>query len=176
MSRKRTERPPSSPYITPEGARALSAEFDHLWNVDRPKVADAVRIAAAQGDRSENADYQEGKRRLREIDQRAEFLDQRLKELTVVDPATSHSKEGVVCFGAWMRLEDREGAPHVYRIVGPDEFDVSKGAISMDSVLGRAVLGREVGAEVVVKRPKGAMEYLIVEVSWFPFDRPEEPT
>jgi len=111
MSRKRTERPPSSPYITPEGARALSEEFDYLWNVDRPKVAEAVRIAAAQGDRSENADYQYGKRRLK------------------------------ICFGAWMRLEDEQGEETIYRIVGPDEFDVAKGYISMDSPVGRALLG-----------------------------------
>jgi transcription elongation factor GreB len=168
MSRKRTERPPSSPYITPEGAQALSDEFDHLWNVERPKVAEAVRIAAAQGDRSENADYQEGKRRLREIDSRVEFLDRRLKELTIIDPATSRGEEDKVCFGNWMRLEDEEGLETIYRIVGPDEFDVSKGYISMDSPVGRALLGREEGSEVVVKRPKGDVEYVILEVSRAP--------
>jgi transcription elongation factor GreB len=168
MSRKRTERPPNSPYITPEGARMLSKEFDHLWNVDRPKVAEAVRIAAAQGDRSENADYQYGKRRLSEIDSRVEFLDKRLKEVTIVDPDTVHGEAGKVCFGAWMRLEDPEGKQTIYRIVGPDEFDVSKGYISMDSPVGRALLGREQGSEVVVKRPKGAVEYVIVEVSRSP--------
>ena len=109
MSRKRTERPPNSPYITPEGAQALNEEFDKLWNVERPKVAEAVRIAAAQGDRSENADYQYGKRRLREIDSRVEFLDKRLKALTIIDPATSRGDEGKVCFGVWIRLEDGEG-------------------------------------------------------------------
>ena len=146
----------------------LSEEFDHLWNVDRPKVAEAVRIAAAQGDRSENADYQYGKRRLSEIDRRVEFLDKRLKEVTIVDPDTVHGEAGKVCFGAWMRLEDPEGKQTIYRIVGPDEFDVSKGYISMDSPVGRALLGREQGSEVVVKRPKGAVEYVIVEVSRSP--------
>ena len=170
MSRKRTERPPSSPYITPEGAQALTDEFDQLWNVERPKVAEAVRIAAAQGDRSENADYQEGKRRLREIDSRVEFLDKRLKELTIIDPATSRGEEHKVCFGAWIRLEDEEGIETIYRIVGPDEFDVLKGYISMDSPVGRALLGREEGSEVVVKRPKGDVEYVIVEVSRSPLD------
>ena len=168
MSRKRTERPPGSPYITPEGAQSLSAEFDYLWNVDRPKVAEAVRIAAAQGDRSENADYQYGKRRLSEIDSRMEFLDKRLKELTIIDPDTGHGEAGKVCFGAWMRLEDEEGEETIYRIVGPDEFDVSKGYISMDSPVGRALLGREEGSEVVVKRPKGDVEYVIIEVSRSP--------
>jgi len=165
MSRKRTERPPNSPYITPEGAKALSEEFDKLWNDERPKVAEAARIAAAQGDRSENADYQYAKRRLREIDSRVEFLDKRLKDLTIIDPATSHGDPGKVCFGAWIRLEDEAGVETIYRIVGPDEFDVSKGYISMDSPVGRALLGREEGSSVVVKRPKGNVEYEIVEVS-----------
>jgi transcription elongation factor GreB len=168
MSRKRTERPSGSPYITPEGAQMLSKELDHLWNVDRPKVAEAVRIAAAQGDRSENADYQYGKRRLSEIDRRVEFLDKRLKEVTIVDPDTGRGEAGKVCFGAWMRLEDPDGNQTIYRIVGPDEFDVSKGYISMDSPVGRALLGREQGSEVVVKRPKGTVEYVILEVSRSP--------
>jgi len=168
MSRKRTERPANSPYITPEGARALSEEFDKLWNVERPKVAEAVRIAAALGDRSENADYQYGKRRLREIDSRVEFLDKRLKTVTIIDPATSRGDEGKVCFGAWIRLEDEEAVETIYRIVGPDEFDVSKGYISMDSPVGRALLGREEGSAVVVKRPKGDVKYEIVEVSRTP--------
>ena len=165
MSRKRAERPPSSPYITPEGAKKLNDEFDHLWNVDRPRVAEAVRIAAANGDRSENADYQYGKARLREIDTRVEFLDQRLKELTIVDPATTTAPEGRVTFGAWIRLEDGDGEETIYRIVGPDEFDVSKGFISMDSPVGRGLLGKEEGSTVLVKRPKGNVEYEIVEVS-----------
>jgi transcription elongation factor GreB len=168
MSRKKTERPPNSPYITPEGAQALNQEFDKLWNVERPQVAEAVRIAAAQGDRSENADYQYGKKRLREIDSRVEFLDKRLKTVTIIDPATSHGDESKVCFGNWMRLEDQEGAETIYRIVGPDEFDVSKGFISMDSPVGRALLGKEEGSTVLVKRPKGNVEYEIVEVSHTP--------
>ncbi len=171
MSRKRTERPPSSPYITPEGAKKLNDEFDHLWNVDRPRVAEAVRIAAAHGDRSENADYQYGKQRLREIDTRVEFLDQRLKELTIVDPATSAAPEGRVTFGAWIRLEGGDGEETIYRIIGPDEFDVSRGFISMDSPVGRALLGKEEGSEILVKRPKGDIAYTIVEVSLKPFER-----
>ena len=171
MSRKRTERPPGSPYITPEGAKQLNDEFDTLWNVDRPKVAEAVRIAAAQGDRSENADYQYGKQRLREIDTRVEFLDRRLKELKIVDPVTTTGEEGRVTFGAWIRLEDEDGEETVYRIVGPDEFDPARGLISMDSPVGRALLGKAEGSDVLVRRPKGDIEYTIVEVSRTPFER-----
>ncbi len=170
MSRKRSERPPSSPYITPEGAKKLSAEFDYLWNVDRPKVAEAVRIAAAQGDRSENADYQYGKQRLREIDTRVEFLDKRLKAVTIIDPATSSAQAGRVAFGTWIRLEDDDGEETIYRIVGPDEFDVSRGFISMDSPVGRALLGKQEGSEVLVERPKGDIHYTIVQVSRTPFE------
>jgi len=170
MSRKRTERPPGSPYITPEGARKLNDEFDYLWNVDRPKVAEAVRIAAAQGDRSENADYQYGKQRLREIDTRVEFLDRRLKELQIVDPVTTTGEEGRVTFGAWIRLEDEDGEETVYRIVGPDEFDPARGYISMDSPVGRALLGKEAGSDALVRRPKGDIVYTIVEVSRTPFE------
>ncbi len=168
MSRKRQERPPQSAYITPEGYRALREELDHLWNVERPKVTEAVTVAAAQGDRSENADYQYGKRRLREIDSRVEFLDKRLKALQVVDPLLSRIQEGKVFFGVWVRLEDEEGNCVVYRIVGPDEFDAAAGKISMDSPVGKALLHKEEGDEVRVKRPKGDIGYTIVEVSHHP--------
>ncbi len=168
MSRKRRERPPQSAYITPEGYRALCEELDHLWNVERPVVTEAVTVAAAQGDRSENADYQYGKRRLREIDSRVEFLDRRLKALQVVEPTEGRIQEGKVYFGVWVRLEDEEGSCVVYRIVGPDEFDAAAGMISMDSPVGKALLHKEEGDEVLVKRPKGDIEYTIVEVS----DRP----
>ena len=124
MVRRRTERPPKSIYITPEGFRALQKELDTLWNVERPKVTEAVTVAAAMGDRSENAEYQYGKRRLREIDARVEYLDQRLKVLQVVD-AASRIREGKVYFGAWVKLEDAEGEVVIYRIVGPDEFDAA---------------------------------------------------
>jgi transcription elongation factor GreB len=168
MSRRRTERPPSSPYITPEGAKVLGEEFEHLWNVERPQIAEAVHLAAAQGDRSENADYQYNKKRLREIDSRVEFLGRRLKQVTIVDPDTHHPEAGKVFFGAWVRLEDEDGNETIRRIVGPDEFDVEKGYISVDSPVGRALLGKEEGSDVTVKRPKGTIEYTIVEVSRAP--------
>ncbi len=168
MSRKRRDRPPQSAYITPEGYRALREELDHLWNVERPKVTAAVTVAAAQGDRSENADYQYGKRRLREIDSRVEFLDRRLKILEIVEPSERRIQEGKVYFGAWVQLEDEEGGTVNYRIVGPDEFDVAAGKISMDSPVGQAILHKEEGDEVLVKRPKGDVAYTIVEVSYRP--------
>ncbi|MBW2712384.1 MAG: transcription elongation factor GreB [Deltaproteobacteria bacterium] len=170
MSRRKTPRPPQSAYITPEGFRALSEEMDHLWNVERPKVTEAVTVAAALGDRSENADYQYGKKRLREIDSRVEFLDKRLKALKVVDVTEQHTAEGKVFFGAWVRLEDDEGNQVIYRIVGPDEFDANAGMISMDSPVGKALIHKEEGDEVVVRRPRGDIEYTILEVRFKPFE------
>jgi len=170
MSRRKTPRAPQSPYITPEGFRRLSEEMDHLWNVERPKVTEAVTVAAAQGDRSENADYQYGKRRLREIDSRVEFLDKRLKMLKVVDGTAERRAEAKVFFGAWVKLEDGEGNPLIYRIVGPDEFDVALGLISMDSPVGRALMHKEEGDEVLVQRPRGDIAYTILEVSFEPIE------
>ena len=151
-------------YITPEGYRALQQELDELWRVERPKVTEAVSRAAALGDRSENADYIYGKKRLREIDRRVRFLSKRLDELTVVtDPP---QRDGKVYFGAWVTLEDEEGLEVVYRVVGPDEFDAARGLISMDAPLGRALLGREQGDEVEVRRPKGPAAFTILAIRY----------
>ncbi|MGH0028237.1 MAG: transcription elongation factor GreB [Myxococcota bacterium] len=162
MSRRRTERPPRSRYITPEGQRRLQEEYDHLWTVERPEVTREVAAAAAQGDRSENAEYIYGKKRLREIDGRLEFLNKRLEELTVVVP--EDRGDGRAWFGAWVRLEDDAGEETLYQIVGPDEFDVERGRISMDSPVGKALLGRREGDEVVVSRPKGDIVFEVLEV------------
>jgi transcription elongation factor GreB len=164
MSRRRTERPPRSRYITPDGERRLREEYDRLWTVERPKVTKEVAEAAAQGDRSENAEYIYGKKRLREIDGRLEFLNKRLEELSVVVP--EDRGDGKAWFGAWVRLADEEGVEIVYQIVGPDEFDVETGRISMDSPVGRALLGRREGDEVVVSRPKGEMVFEVLEVRY----------
>ncbi|ACY18585.1 transcription elongation factor GreB [Haliangium ochraceum] len=165
MSRYRPPRPKQSLYITPEGARVLREELEQLWLVERPRVTQEVADAAAQGDRSENAEYIYGKRRLREIDRRVRFLGKRLDSLTVVSEPPSDPKR--VFFGAWVTLEDDEdGKEVVYRIVGPDEFDVSAGKISMDAPVGRALLGKREGDEVTVKRPKGEVVYTIVEVRY----------
>src|SRR5215831_18585721 len=119
MGRFRRPEPAGSKYITPEGARRLKKELDELWRVERPRVTQAVSEAAAQGDRSENAEYTYGKRRLREIDRRVRFLRKRLDGMTVVDKPPSDPRR--VFFGAWVKLEDESGTEIEYRIVGPDE-------------------------------------------------------
>jgi transcription elongation factor GreB len=123
MGRYRPPAPGSSKYITPAGAARLRAELDALWRVERPQVTLAVQAAAAQGDRSENAEYTYGKRRLREIDHRVRFLRKRLEGMTIVDkPPTDQDR---VFFGARVTLEDAQGIERCYRIVGPDEFDAA---------------------------------------------------
>ncbi len=170
MSRRRT-RPDTSGkpgYITPEGYRRLEEEADRLWNVERPKMAKAVQVAAAEGDRSENAEYQYSKQRLAAIDRRLRFIGKRLKALTIVDERPPD--DGRVYFGTWVTLENERGEAQVYRIVGPDEIDAEKKWISMDSPIGRALLSREVGDEIEVQTPKGRVSAEIVDV------RPSPPT
>jgi transcription elongation factor GreB len=164
MSRYRTPQPRGSKFVTPQGAARLKQELDHLWRVLRPQVTLAVQEAAAQGDRSENAEYIYGKRQLREIDRRVRFLRQRLEGMVVVDaPPSDRSR---VFFGAWVQLEDEDGAEVEYRIVGPDEFDATAGFISMDSPLGRALLRKGLDDEVKVELPGGAKTYVIVGVRY----------
>ncbi len=170
MTRRRT-RPDTSGkpgYITREGYRRFEAEADRLWNVERPKMAKAVQVAAAEGDRSENAEYQYSKQRLAAIDRRLRFLGQRLKVLTIVDETPPD--DGRVYFGSWVTIEDEDGNAQTYRIVGPDEIDPDEQWISMDSPVGRALLSREVGDEVTLKRPRGEATFEIVEVSNEPPD------
>ena len=160
MSRYRPPQPRGSKFITPQGAARLKQELDHLWRVLRPQVTQAVQEAAAQGDRSENAEYIYGKRQLREIDSRVRFLRQRLDGMVVVGaPPSDRSR---VFFGAWATLEDDEGNEVEYRIVGPDEFDAATGLISMDSPLGRALMGKRLDDEVKVELPGSAKMYAIV--------------
>ncbi len=164
--RDRTPRPPSSRYITPAGARKLRDELDWLVTVERPRVTQQVADAAALGDRSENAEYIYGKRRLREIDRRLEFLARRVERLVVVgEPPADRAR---VAFGAWVRLEDEAGEELEYRIVGADEFDPKIGWISVDSPVARALLGRRDGDEVTVHRPKGAATYTVIGVRYEP--------
>jgi transcription elongation factor GreB len=164
MSRYRAPQPRGSKFITPEGARRLKQELDHLWRVLRPQVTQAVQEAAAQGDRSENAEYIYGKRQLREIDRRVRFLRQRLDGMTVVDqPPADPSR---VFFGAWVRLEDETGVEVEYRVVGPDEFDAAPNYISMDSPLGRALLRKGIDDEVRVEVPGGVKMYVVVAVRY----------
>jgi len=167
MPRHRLPRPKSSAYITPDGAKRLRQELEHLWRVKRPRVTQAVSEAAAQGDRSENAEYIYGKKQLREIDRRIRFLQKRLDDLVIVDRAPADTAR--VYFGAWVRLEDDRGRVVEYRIVGPDEFDLEKGLISVDSPLARALLKKSVDDEAIVHSPRGPTVYTVVEIRYAPF-------
>ena len=161
------EEPPPvkrSPHITPEGAKRLRNELDQLWTVERPRVTQEVADAAAQGDRSENAEYIYGKRRLREIDRRVRFLSKRLDVVTVVDEPPGDL--GRVFFGAYVTIEDEGGAEHTYRIVGADESDLERGFISIDSPVARALLGKREGDEVTVRVPKGDLAVTISRVEY----------
>ena len=164
MGRFRAPAPAASKYVTPAGAQRLRAELEQLWREERPRVTQAVAAAAAQGDRSENAEYTYGKRRLREIDRRVRFLRRRLEGLVIVDQPPADPQR--VFFGAWVQLEAEDGARSRYRIVGPDEFDMAPGYISMDSPLGKALLRRRIDEEVTVETPGGSRLYLIVEIEY----------
>ena len=163
-SRDRPPPPKRSAYITPEGAKKLRAELDQLWTVERPRVTQEVADAAAQGDRSENAEYIYGKRRLREIDRRVRFLSKRLDEVKVVtEPPTDPAR---AFFGAYVTVEDEDGEENTYRIVGGDESDVTRCWISIDSPVARALLGKREGDEVTVRVPKGDVVYTVVKVEY----------
>lgn len=152
-------------YITRLGAERLHKELLQLLNVERPKVTAEVSAAAAQGDRSENAEYLYGKRRLREIDRRLRFLQRRLDSSTVVDPAEQEDRTKVY-FGATVTLEDEDGGTMRYQIVGPDEIDARGGRISVDSPIGKALVGRRVGDAVTVHRPRGEIELTVVTIEY----------
>ena len=151
-------------YITPQGFAALSEEHQQIWTVLRPRIVAEVEAAAALGDRSENAEYLYGKRKLRELDRRLRFLSERMDALTVFTP-TPHPS-GRAFFGAWVTVELEDGEARTWRLVGPDEFDVAQGRLSVDSPLGRALLGRGAGDVVVVQRPAGPAEVTVLSVSW----------
>ena len=164
MSRYRAPVPQGSRYITPAGAARLRAELEQLWRHERPQVTAAVSAAAAQGDRSENAEYTYGKRRLREIDRRVRFLRLRLTDMVVVDRPPSDPQR--VYFGARITLETDAGIQLRYRIVGPDELDMGADYISMDAPLGRALLGRRLDDEVQLELAAGAQRYTIVAIEY----------
>jgi transcription elongation factor GreB len=164
MARLTPPAPAGSKYITPAGARRLRAELEQLWREERPRVTAAVTAAAAQGDRSENAEYTYGKRRLREIDRRVRHLRRRLEGMVVVDQPPADPAR--VFFGAWVELEAEDGTRARYRIVGPDEFDMAPGYISMDSPLARALLRRALDEQVTVEAPAGRSVYLIVGIEY----------
>jgi transcription elongation factor GreB len=144
----------------------LRDELDELWLRERPRVTQAVSEAAAQGDRSENAEYTYGKKRLHEIDRRVRFLRKRLEGMAIVDPATGRRDTTRVFFGAWVQVEDLKGTLAWYRIVGPDEFDMSDDYVSMDAPLGRALMGKRLDEEVSVELPGGATTLTVVAVDY----------
>ncbi|MBS0375603.1 MAG: transcription elongation factor GreB [Proteobacteria bacterium] len=164
MGRWRPPVRPGSQYITRPGAERLRAELEQLWRVERPQVTQAVAEAAAQGDRSENAEYTYGKKRLREIDRRVRFLRKRLDGIVVVEQAPSDPRR--VFFGAWVELEDAAGLRREHRIVGPDEFDMDPRYVSMDAPLGRALLGRRLDDEVRLELPAGPVALTIVAIRY----------
>jgi transcription elongation factor GreB len=163
MVRWRPPAPKSSPYITAEGIDALHAEHKALWQ-QRREVTEKVSEAAAQGDRSENADYTYNKKLLRDIDKRIRYLQRRLPALKVV--RESPTDPARVFFGAWVALDDEDGRSLALRIVGPDEIDLERNWISVDSPVARALLSRGSGEQVSVHGPNGVRRYRIVGVSY----------
>ena len=164
MGRYRPPRQRGSKYITPEGEQLLRDELHQLWKVERPVVTNAVHEAAKNGDRSENGDYIYGKRRLREIDSRVRFLNKRLDELEVVQRAPDDT--GKIFFGAWVTLENEAGEEQRWRIVGPDEFDLGAGKLSMDSPMARSLLGKALDDEILVRSPSGEQVYYVTDISY----------
>ena len=163
MGRWRPPSPRSSPYITREGYAVLETELRALW-ARRAHVTQALSAAAAEGDRSENAEYIYRKKELREIDRRIGYLQKRMPDLKVITESPAENSR--VFFGAWVTLEDEKGEETEYRIVGPDEFDPAKHYISVDSPLAQALLKKAVDDEVRVKTPSGGMHCFIVKVRY----------
>lgn len=152
--------------ITREGWDALDKELKYLWKEERPRVTQSVSEAAAQGDRSENAEYIYGKKRLREIDRRIRFLSKRLDQLRIIEP--DPRQEGRVFFGAWVKLEDENENIRIFRIVGADEFNPTKQWISIDSPVARALIGKQVDDEITVNTPGGQVTYFVLDISYHP--------
>ncbi|MBI4815863.1 MAG: transcription elongation factor GreB [Deltaproteobacteria bacterium] len=142
--------------ITPEGYRRHAEELEQLWRIERPKVVSEVADAAALGDRSENAEYIYGKKRLREIDKRIEFLSKLIGSFQVIEPAKMASDR--VRFGAQVDVVDGDGEQKTYQVVGPDESDPKLGRISTESPIARALMEKRVGDVVTVVRPAGELE------------------
>ena len=157
-----SERAPN--YVTREGAKKLQNELARLRSGQRPKVVQEVADAAAQGDRSENAEYIYGKRKLREIDRRIHWLTKRLESATVVEPREGAAFE--VFFGAFVEVEDEEGKRAKYRIVGEDEIDLDRGHISWRSPLGRLLLSKRSGDSLLLRRPSGEIELTILSIHY----------
>ncbi len=168
MGRYRPPQPVGSKYITAKGHKRLSEELDYLWKKKRPEVTRILSAAAAEGDRSENAEYIYRKKELREIDARVRFLRKRLDDMVVVDRIPKNTDK--VYFGAWVTIENDAGDEKTYRVVGPDEFDPKQNYISMDSPMGKALLGKSLDAEfhIFLDSKDGLKKhlYIINEISY----------
>ena len=163
MGRYRPPQPKSSPYITAEGYEKLDTELKALWK-RRAYVVKILAEAAAEGDRSENAEYIYRKKELREIDSRIRYLQKRLPDLKAVDTVPDNPDQ--VFFGAWVELENEQNQTFSYRIVGPDEIDSSKGYISIDSPMAKALVKKHLDDEVIVETPSGPVHYDIIDVKY----------
>ncbi len=166
MSRYRPPGTAMSNYLTEEGEARLKQELIYLWKDERPRITQSVTEAAAQGDRSENADYTYGKKRLREIDRRVRYLSKRLESATIVNSIPDDISK--IYFGAWVSVEDDDGHCQEYRIVGADEIGDKPSYISMDAPLGRALLGKQVDSEVVIKAPDRERTYTVIAIWYTP--------
>lgn len=155
-----------TPLITKQGFDKLKAELDHLWKTERPEVTKIVAWAASLGDRSENADYQYNKRRLREIDRRVRFLKKTLETVKIVEYHPQQA--GKIFFGAWVELEDIDGNTLKFRIVGPEEIYGEVDHISIDSPMARACLKKQVDDEVIVQTPTGKKTWYVVNIEYRP--------
>ncbi len=163
MGRYRPPAAKKSPYISASGFDCLQAELKQRWQL-RKEVTAALSAAAAEGDRSENAEYIYRKKQLREIDYRIRYLQKRLPELTIVDKPPAAIDQ--VFFGAWVTLEDEQGKSHRYRIMGPDELDPGQGLISIDSPMAQAMMKKKVEDEVRVQTPAGEQCYFILDIDY----------
>lgn len=155
-------------YITPQGHRKLSEELQHLLRVERPEVTKLVQWAASNGDRSENADYLYGKKRLREIDRRIRFLSQRLEAAVIIDPLQIKSTK--VQFSATVEVLDEENKTKTFTIVGVDEVDTAKDRISWQSPIGKILIGKSIGEEALVKTPTGERSFEIISIEYKTID------
>ena len=163
MSRYRPPQPKASPYITKDGYAVLQQEEKTLWQ-RRKLVTKAVTAAAAEGDRSENAEYIYRKKELREIDRRIRYLQKRLPDLKIVDTIPDNPRQ--VFFGAWVTLQDKQDDEHTYRIVGPDEFDSKEEYISMDSPMAKALMGKRIDDEIELRIPSGEVLLVILNIEY----------
>lgn len=164
MGRWRPPAEKSSPHITPEGAQAMKDELAGLWSLRRRDVVPALSAAAAEGDRSENAEYIYRKKQLAEIDRKIRYFSKRLDVMKVVDQLPANQDK--IYFGAWVEVEDEQGDTRCHRIVGADEIDAAKGFISIDSPMAKALIGRSLGDSVTLQLPGGSTTVEIIAVRY----------